>query len=300
MINSTNKKTAVLTGSTGGIGLEISQILAKQGWNLALVNRSQEKTDFQLEELQKSHPSQKFTGFIANLMDTSDINRVATEIRSEYKEISALYNIAGLLTDKRVMSPQNIEGHFALNTLAPYVLTQLLRNSLRAGAKGIQKSVVVNFSSSAINAVKELKVETLTNPESIGGLMGAYATSKAALTAVSDLMKEELLEDGILIQVVDPGPTKTSMTSSSDGMPWYLLLLRPLLFKSAKLQAQRLLSAIESAVIEGKSGLFISEGKRKAYPSIALNKNIQTEIKLLLDTQIQQFAVEDTQKDFVD
>ena len=291
MINSTNKKTAVLTGSTGGIGLEISQILAKQGWNLALVNRSQEKTDFQLEELQKSHPSQKFTGFIANLMDTSDINRVATEIRSEYKEISALYNIAGLLTDKRVMSPQNIEGHFALNTLAPYVLTQLLRNSLRAGAKGIQKSVVVNFSSSAINAVKELKVETLTNPESIGGLMGAYATSKAALTAVSDLMKEELLEDGILIQVVDPGPTKTSMTSSSDGMPWYLLLLRPLLFKSAKLQAQRLLSAIESAVIEGKSGLFISEGKRKAYPSIALNKNIQTEIKLLLDTQIQQFTV---------
>ena len=287
MINSTNKKTAVLTGSTGGIGLEISQILAKQGWNLALVNRSQEKTDFQLEELQKSHPSQKFTGFIANLMDTSDINRVATEIRSEYKEISALYNIAGLLTDKRVMSPQNIEGHFALNTLAPYVLTQLLRNSLRAGAKGIQKSVVVNFSSSAINAVKELKVETLTNPESIGGLMGAYATSKTALTAVSDLMKEELFEDGILIQVVDPGPTKTSMTGSSDGMPWYLLLLRPLLFKSAKLQAQRLLSAIESAVIEGKSGLFISEGQQKPYPPISLNKDIQTEIKLLLDTLIQ-------------
>lgn len=286
MINST-QKTAVLTGSTGGIGLEIAKILAKQGWNLALVNRSQEKTDLQLADLQKSHPSQKFTGFIANLMDTSDINRVAAEIRSQYTEISALYNIAGFLTDKRIMSPQNIEGHFALNALAPYALTQLLRNPLAAGAKGTRQSVVVNFSSSAINAVKELDARTLTNPESIGGLMGAYATSKAALTAVSNLMQEELLEDGVLIQVVDPGPTKTSMTGSSDGMPWYLRLLRPLLFKSAKIQAQKLISAVETAVSEGRAGLFISEGRSKPYPPITLNKDIQTEIKLLLDTQIQ-------------
>ncbi|MEM9218093.1 MAG: SDR family NAD(P)-dependent oxidoreductase [Cyanobacteria bacterium P01_F01_bin.150] len=285
MMNST-KKTAVLTGSTGGIGLEISRILAKQGWNLVLVNRSQEKTDIQLEALQKSYPDQEFTGFIANLMDTSDIKRVATEIRSKYTEISALYNIAGFLTDRRVMSPQNIEGHFALNTIAPYVLTQLLRTQLGMDTKGVQKSVVVNFSSSAINAVKEIDVRTLTNPESIGGLMGAYATSKAALTAVSALMKEELLEDGILIQVVDPGPTKTSMTGSSDGMPWYLLLLRPLLFKSAKIQAQKLMSTVEAAVSGGKSGLFISEGRQKPYPPITLNKEIQTEIKLLLDTQI--------------
>ena len=293
-------KTAVLTGSTGGIGQEIARFLAKQGWDLALVNRSQEKTDLQLEELRRVYPSQEFAGFIANLMDTSDINRVAVEIGSRYTEIAALYNIAGLLTNKRVMSPQDVEGHFALNALAPYVLTQLLCKQLSAGSKGFRKSVVVNFSSSAVNGVKELDVATLTNPESIGGLMGAYAKSKAALTAVSHLMKEELLEDNILIEVVDPGPTKTSMTSSNDGMPWFLLLLSPLIFKSAKFQAQRLVDAVESAVGEEKSGLFISEGKRKAYPSITLNKYIQTKIKSLLDTQIQQFAVEDTQIDFVD
>ena len=280
-------KTAVLTGSTGGIGLEIARILARQGWNLVLVNRSQEKTNFQLEELQKSYPSQGFAGFIANLMDTSDINRVAEEIGSRYTKISALYNIAGLLTDKRIMSPQNVEGHFALNTLAPYILTQRLRKQLSAGAQDVRQSVVVNFSSSAVSGVKELDVTTLTNPESIGGLMGAYAKSKAALTVVSAAMKEALLKDGILIQIVDPGPTKTSMTSSSDGMPWFLILLRPLIFKSAKFQAQRLFDAVETAVSEGESGLFISEGKRKPYPSIALNKDIQTEIKLLLDTQVQ-------------
>ncbi|MEM8544917.1 MAG: SDR family NAD(P)-dependent oxidoreductase [Cyanobacteria bacterium P01_H01_bin.119] len=279
-------KVAILTGSAGGIGQEITKILAKQEWNLGLVNRSQQKTELQLAELRESYPNQTFTGFIANLMDISDINRIAEEIGSKYPEISALYNIAGLLTDKRITSPQNIEGHFALNTLAPYLLTQRLRKQLSAGAKGDRQSVVVNFSSSAINGVKELDVATLTNPESIGGLMGAYANSKAALTAVSHLMQEELSEDGILIEVVDPGPTKTSMTGSSDGMPWFLRLLRPLIFKSAKLQSQKLVSAVEAAVSEEKSGLFISEGQRKSYPSTVLNKEVQLEIKQLLDAQI--------------
>lgn len=287
-------KVAILTGSTGGIGQEITKILAKQGWNLGLVNRSAQKTNSQLEELRAAYPNQEFTGFTANLMDILDIKRIAEEISLKYAEISALYNIAGLLTDKRVMSPQNIEGHFAINTLAPYVLTQLLRKQLSIGAKADHQSVVVNFSSSAINGVNELDVATLTNPDSIGGLMGAYAKSKAALTAVSTLIKEELLEDGILIEIVDPGPTKTSMTGSSDGMPWFLLLLRPLIFKSAEFQAKRLVDAVETAVSEGKSGLFISEGKRQADPSITLNKALQSEIKLLLDTQVQQFAVEDT------
>lgn len=279
-------KVAILTGSAGGIGQEITKILAKQEWNLGLVNRSQQKTELQLAELRESYPNQTFTGFIANLMDISDINRIAEEIGSKYPEISALYNIAGLLTDKRITSPQNIEGHFALNTLAPYLLTQRLRKQLSAGAKGDRQSIVVNFSSSAINGVKELDVATLTNPESIGGLMGAYANSKAALTAVSHLMQEELSEDGILIEVVDPGPTKTSMTGSSDGMPWFLRLLRPLIFKSAKLQSQKLVSAVEAAVSEEKSGLFISEGQRKSYPSTVLNKEVQLEIKQLLDAQI--------------
>ncbi|MEM8613816.1 MAG: SDR family NAD(P)-dependent oxidoreductase [Cyanobacteria bacterium P01_H01_bin.105] len=278
-------KTAVLTGSTGGLGLEIAKILAKRGWDLALVNRSQKKTDLQLEELRRAYPGQEFIGFTADLMDILDIRSVAAEIASRYAKVSALYNIAGLLTEKRVMSPQDVEGHFALNALAPYCLTQLLRKQLSAGAEGVQRSVVINFSSSVVDGVKELDAAKLTNPESIGGLMGAYARSKAALTIVSYLIKEELLEDGILIQTVDPGPTRTSMTGSSDGMPWFLLLLRPLIFKPAKLQAQRLVDAVEIAVSEGNSGLFISEGKRKAYPSIALNKHIQTEIKSLLDAK---------------
>ena len=280
-------KTAILTGSTGGIGQEIARILAQQGWDLGLINRSPQKTNLQLDELRNSYPNQEFTGFTANLMDMSELERVVEEVGSQYTKISALYNVAGFLTDERIMSPQNIEGHFAINTLAPYFFTQRLRKQLSSGTTSERSTVVINFSSSAVNSVKELTVKMLINPEKIGGLMGAYANTKAALAAASLSIKEGLLAEGILIEIVDPGPTKTSMTHSSDGMPLFLRLLRPLLFKSAKLQAQRLVEGVEAAVRAKQSGLFISEGSQRKHPPIVLDKELQDRIKLLLDQQLQ-------------
>ena len=280
------EKTAILTGSTGGIGQAIAKVLAQQGWNLGLINRSSQKTSLQLSDLRNSYPHQAFTGFIANLMDTSELERVVEEVRSKYTKISALYNVAGFLSDERTMSPQNIEGHFAINTLAPYFLTQHLRQLLSTGTTSNRPSVVVNFSSSAVKSVKQLDVATLTNPERIGGLMGAYANTKAALAASSLFIQDELLEDGILIAIVDPGPTKTAMTQSSDGMPFLLRLLRPLLFKSAKFQAQKLVDGVEVIVRAKKSGIFISEGSQDKHTDLILNKGFQAQVKFLLDQQI--------------
>ncbi|MEM7147840.1 MAG: hypothetical protein AAF591_22245, partial [Verrucomicrobiota bacterium] len=145
-------------------------------------------------------------------------------------------------------------------------------------------SVVVNFSSSAVKSVKKLDVSTLTNPQNIGGLMGAYAQSKMAVTAITILMKEALFEESILILSADPGPTKSQMTDAGDGIPWFLRLLRPLIFKPASVQAEKLVKAVDSVVSEKKTGLFITQGYRKPNPAIALNQKIQNDLGKLLDT----------------
>ena len=277
-------KVAVLTGSTGGIGLEISQILARQGWDLALVNRSQEKAAHQQQELKQSYPNQSFQCYQADLLDVSDLYRVSDEITGDYPKISALYNIAGILTDRRMMSPQNVEGHFAVNTIAPYILMQRLRKQLSAGSTSESQSVVVNFSSSAIKGLKKLEVAQLSNPKEIGGLMGAYARTKLALDVMGKGMEKELSEESILIVAADPGPTKTTMTGSGDGMPWFLRLLQPFLFKSAKQQAERLVRGVQQAVADKKTGLYISEGQRKKYPAMALDGQLQRELRALLDS----------------
>ncbi|SMF83389.1 SDR family NAD(P)-dependent oxidoreductase [Pseudobacteriovorax antillogorgiicola] len=282
-------KKALLTGSTGGLGREIAKILARDGWDLILLNRGREQAGEQLESLRAEFPKRMFENFFTNLMDLKDIQKVAREIGEAHHQITALYNIAGLLTDKRIESPQGIEGHFVLNAVAPYMLIQALRPKLKNAAGTETAAFVVNFSSSAVNNVKTLDATKLVNPDTIGGLMDAYAKTKAVLNLMSCFLKDELVADGIYIYSVDPGATKTQMTSKNRGMPWLVRLLVPLLFGDAEKQAGKLVAGVHRALEEKETGLFISSGKVKNHPSFVHDRGVQEEVRKVLDSLIEDF-----------
>ncbi|MEO1528180.1 MAG: SDR family NAD(P)-dependent oxidoreductase [Planctomycetota bacterium] len=275
-------KTAVLTGSTGGIGSEIAKLLAQRGWDLVLVNRSADKSQKQADGLRRGYSNVSVSIYTADLLDQTDIITVCKAILKAHPKLDALYNLAGFLSDNRVESVQGIEAHFAINTVAPYLFANQLSASLSAGKGGEKSAVVVNFGSSAVNSVKKLEVQSLANPAKIGGLMGAYANSKLALMAMTLAMDAEAMKSNVLFQVADPGPTKTSMTHTGDGMPWFLKLLVPLIFKTADVQAKRLVDGVQKAVAEGESGLYISEGRRKRFPKLATDKTLQSDLMQLL------------------
>ncbi|MEM8845026.1 MAG: SDR family NAD(P)-dependent oxidoreductase [Pseudomonadota bacterium] len=277
-------KTSLLTGSTGGLGGEIAKILAKDGWNLILINRDKEKADKQIASLNKQYPKQDFHSYIANLIDLEDIRKASQEIAKDHTQINALYNIAGLLTDKRIMNPQNIEAHFALNSLAPYLLVQSLRSQLKAIATPESPSIIVNFSTAAVNSVKTLDTAKLINPDTIGGLLDAYAKTKTVLSIMACFLEDELSEDNVYIYSADPGATKTQMTSGGEGMPWFLRFLVPLLFGNADKQAQKLLDGVDRAIKEKQTAVFISNGKVKKNPAIAYDKQIQNDVRALMDS----------------
>ncbi|MEM7477849.1 MAG: SDR family NAD(P)-dependent oxidoreductase [Planctomycetota bacterium] len=275
-------KTAVLSGSTGGIGNAIAKLLGERGYDLALVNRSASKMEAQANELREACPGISITTFTADLLDQSQIIEVCKEIEQTHPRVAAIFNVAGLLTSSRIESAQGIEGHFAINTVAPFLFAKHLSGGLDASAKSGERPVVVTFGSSAVNSLKGLDVGSLANPSEIGGLMGAYAKTKLALTAMTLYMSEAQRDSGVSFLCVDPGPTKTTMTNSGDGMPWFLKLLVPFIFKSAEVQAKRLVDGVEKARADGETGLYISEGKRKTYPVVARNETIQAELNQLL------------------
>ena len=280
-------KTALLTGSTGGLGREVSQILAQNGWDLILLNRSKEQTDQQITSLIELFPSQTFDGYTANLMDIEDVRKTAESIAAAHPRITALYNIAGLLTDKHILSPQNIEGHFALNALAPYMLIKALRPQLKAAGTPENPAFIVSFSTSAVNNVKTLDTSKLVNPDTVGGLMDAYAKTKAVLNIMACFLKDELLADNICIYSLDPGATKTRMTNSNQGMPWFVRLLVPLLFGDAAKQAQKLVRGVDLAVKNRQSAVFISNGKVTSNPPLANDTKIQNRVRTLMDELIE-------------
>ena len=91
-----DRKIAVITGSTGGIGSAIADQLAAGGWDLVLVNRSAEKASQQKTDLNTAHPEAKVDLVQADLMDTDQIKRAAREILAIHSSIDALYNNSGV------------------------------------------------------------------------------------------------------------------------------------------------------------------------------------------------------------
>lgn len=276
----------VITGSTGGIGSEIAEILASQGKNLILVNRSESKSQVQRSQLLSDNPSIRIEVVAADLMDTAQIAAAIDKIEEHAGRVDALYNNSGVLTAQKVLSAQGFESQFAVNVLAPYQLIIGLREKM-AQPSDAPPAVVVLFSSSAVNSQKILNLEELANPEAVGGLMTTYAQTKLAVTALAPALSEMLLADNILIRAIDPGATKTAMTTTGNSaMPKPLQWLAPLLFSPAKKQAAKIIESADPAAFGGRSGIYVSSRKERKLPKPAMDLDAQKRLVALLDSAL--------------
>ncbi|MEL6737001.1 MAG: SDR family NAD(P)-dependent oxidoreductase, partial [Pseudomonadota bacterium] len=268
---------------TGGIGGAIAGQLAARGWDLVLVNRSAEKASQQRMELNGAHADASVDLIQADLMDVDQIKRAAGEILARHPRLDALYNNSGVLTSQRVMSAQGHESNYAVNTLAPFVMLKCLSPALKRAA-GEQKTMIVNTTSSAHNSAKSLDAGMLSEPADIGGLTGAYATTKLALTTMGTALAPDLEQEGIMLRSVCPGAVVTPMTKTSDAMPGFLKFLVPVLFNKPEKQAGKMINAAQPDRFGGRTGIYITNGKEKAAPKLAMDSNVQTNlVKKLLD-----------------
>lgn len=273
----------VLTGSTRGIGSEIAKLLAARGDPMILVNRSEEAAFAQRSSLIEQNPGAVIELITADLMDITRIAEAAAKIGDLPGRVDALYNNAGVLTGKKILSAQGFESQFAVNTLAPYQLIQALRAKMARPA-GASPAMVVLFSSSAINSPKTLDLNTLAQPDTVGGLLSTYAQTKLAVTALAPALAEDLKSDNILIRAIDPGATKTDMTTGgSSGMPKLLAWVAPLLFSPADKQAAKLVASADPEAFGGRSGIYVANRKEKALPVAATDVDAHQALVSMLD-----------------
>ncbi|TQV80532.1 SDR family NAD(P)-dependent oxidoreductase [Denitrobaculum tricleocarpae] len=282
-MNETDANWTVITGSTGGIGGEIVKILAARGDDMILVNRSEPKAQTQRSKLIANYPNLKVELITVDLMDTAQIDTAVDKIGAFPGRIDALYNNSGVLTAERVLSAQGFESQFAVNTLAPYQLITGLRRKMARPANETP-AIVVNFSSSAVNAQKTLELGNLADPEKVGGIMGTYAQTKLAVTALSAALSDDLKSDNILIRAIDPGATRTAMTTSGNSaMPKPLQWLATFFFSPADKQAAKLVDGADPQAFGSRSGIYIANRKEKKLPKAAADAKMQKELVALLE-----------------
>ena len=248
----------VITGGHTGIGKLLTRRLAEGGHEIALILRHEARR----AELDDVPGADRFHYFYADLSDPEAVGRVATEIRQTFDKIDVLVNNAGILLDHPARTERGLELHFAVNTLAPYLLLQTLRPLLRQS----ERATVINTSSGAAKAVPDFTETDLREGGTFSKWRGPYARSKLALSYWTHLMAPELAANGISVYSVDPGGNDTKMTRGA-GTPWLLrVLLRPLIFKSPERGANLLYDAVFTPPTDAEPGAFLVGNRPEPLP----------------------------------
>ena len=123
-------KTVVITGATGGIGLETARALASKGARIAIVARSRPRGEAAIAEIAQTVPGARLELVLADLYSLAEVRRAGAELRAKYPTIDVLINNAGMIHAHRELTVDGFEKTFALNHLAPFLLTYELRDVL--------------------------------------------------------------------------------------------------------------------------------------------------------------------------
>lgn len=204
------KKTILITGSTDGIGLETARMLVSQGHHVLLHGRNPAKLAEVERTLSEVSGEGRVESYLADLSRLSDVEALAKSVAESHTSLDVLINNAGVFKTPEPITQDGLDVRFAVNTIAPYLLTQRLMPLLGASGR------VINLSSAAQSPVD---LEALAGRARLTDEFDAYAQSKLAITMWSRSMALSLKDEGPAIIAVNPGSLLgTKMVKEGFGM----------------------------------------------------------------------------------
>ncbi len=189
------QKTILITGSTDGIGLETAKLLVSLGHHVLLHGRNPSKIGRAESELEALPGGGCVESHVADLSVMAEVESFAAAVADAHSRIDVLINNAGVYTTPDPVTVDGLDVRFAVNTIAPYLLTQRLLPRLEPSGR------VVNLSSAAQSPVDP---QALVGDVRLGD-GAAYAQSKLALTMWSRSLALALEDHGPAIIAVNPG-----------------------------------------------------------------------------------------------
>lgn len=192
------RKTALVTGASSGIGLELAKLFARDGYNLVLVARSREKLAQLGKDLKEQNGVSAYI-IAKDLSVPSAPDEIHDELQKHSITIDVLVNCAGLgmqgsFSEIDLATELNM---LQVNIVALTKMTKLFLNDMIARRNG----GVLNVASTAA-----------FQP---GPLMAVYYATKAYVLSFSEALAEELRDSGVKVTALCPGPTRTDFQSKA-------------------------------------------------------------------------------------
>ncbi|MBT2507747.1 SDR family NAD(P)-dependent oxidoreductase [Streptomyces sp. ISL-98] len=195
-----NQRTTLITGATQGLGRGIALDLAARGGTVLLHGRDRDRLDSVAAEVRAAAPGATVRTYLADLADLDQVHAMAARIREAEPRLDALVNNAvaggGAEPLRRELSRQGHELRFAVNHLAPYVLTRDLLPTLTASAP----ARVVNVASIGQEAID---FDNVMLEREYEGLR-AYCRSKLAMIMATFELAAELDGTGVTVNTLHP------------------------------------------------------------------------------------------------
>src|SRR5688572_15592441 len=167
-------KTVLITGGTGGIGKAAALALASMGARVGITGRDRTRAEQSAAEIARESGSRAVDVFVADMSSQAEVRRLAGEVLVAYPRLDVLLNNVGGFWNHRHVTADGLERTFALNHLAPFLLTDLLLDRLKQSAP----ARVVTVSSNA-QAQGRLDFDDLQGEKAYSGAR-AYSQSKLA------------------------------------------------------------------------------------------------------------------------
>ena len=193
------EQTILITGATDGLGKMIAHYFANQGATILIHGRNREKGDLLLKELKDYSKNDNLFYYNADFSSLDEVKALAHDIIKHHSLLDLLINNAGIggnKTNQREFSKDGYELRFAVNYLAPFLLTHLLLPLLRNAVP----SKIVNIGSAA---QEEIDFADVMLEKNYAGLR-AYSQSKLANLMFTLSLAEQLKADKITVNCVHP------------------------------------------------------------------------------------------------
>ena len=201
-------KNCLITGATGALGKEIAKEFAKNGCNLFLTGRNNEKLNELKNELENSENNIKIGFEQADLSNISEIQKLIDQIKKMFSNIDVLVNCAGIFPVNMLSEStiDDFEKCFSVNVKAAFLLCKEFSQGMISKKWG---RIVNIASSSAYAGFKNTSI---------------YCSSKHALLGLSRSLHSELKEYNVRTFCVSPGSIKTPMGKSVTGQNYETFL----------------------------------------------------------------------------
>ncbi|HJO95961.1 MAG TPA: SDR family oxidoreductase [Victivallales bacterium] len=190
-----DKKVAVITGASKGVGKNIALYLAKKGYITLLISRSESNLNKLFTLINNEGGYAKY--YPLDISNNKDVAITIKNIIKEFKKIDLLFNSAGVLHKGLLeTSKDNIDKMIRINLLGTIYITNKIAQHMKDNKKGY----IINMSSMS---------GKIAYP-----MFGSYAASKFGVSGYNEALFKELTEYGVKVTAICPALIATDMTEN--------------------------------------------------------------------------------------